>query len=172
MDFSASASSTFWGVEVVWWGVGVASIRGGVGGHRLCASFGLLLVVLECGTGLGSRSRWCVCDDASRRLSLCCTRAKMCHDNTDNTHIMKVHDNMSFLSAKAGSISRVMISGCPPFATCIVHILISCSITRNSDATSHMCRSTLSGSAIGLSCSGGCVERCFGYRAKWEVHVW
>ena len=138
MDCSASASSEFGGVEVVWSGVGVASIHGGVEGHRMCALFGLLPVVLECGAGLGSRSRWCVCDDASRRLSLCCTR-----------------ENMSFLSAKAASISRVMISGCPRFASCIVHILISCSITRNACVVSRMCRSTLSGSAIRLSCSGG-----------------
>ena len=140
LDCSASASLAFGGAEVVWSSVGVVSIRGGVGVHHVCASFGLLPVVLECGVGLGSpsRSRRCVCDDACRRLSFCCTRA-----------------NMSFLSAKAASISRVMISGCPPFASCIVHILISCSITRNSCAASRMCRSMLSGSAIGLSCSGG-----------------
>ena len=138
MDCNANASSTFGGVEVVWLGVVVVSIRGGIGDLRVCASFGLLPVVLKCGVGLGSRSRRCVCDNASRRLSFCCT-----------------HANMSFLSAKAASISRVMTSGCPPFAICIVHISISCSITRNSCATSRMCHSTLSGSTIGLSWSGG-----------------
>ena len=138
MDCSASVSSAFGGAEVVWSGVGVMSIRGGVGGRLVCASFGLFPIVLECSAGLGSRSRRCICDDVSRRLSFCCTRA-----------------NMSFLSSKAASISQVMISGCPPFASCIVHILISCSITRNSCVTSHMCLSTLSGYAIGLSCSGG-----------------
>ena len=138
MDCNASASSTFRGAEVVWSGVGVVSIRDGVGGRRVCASFGLLSVVLECDVGLGSRSRQCVCDDTSRRLSLCCT-----------------HANVSFLFAKVASISRVMISGCPPFVSCIVRILISCSITLISCTASRMCRSTLSGSAIGLSCSGG-----------------
>ena len=138
MDCNASASSAFGGVEVVWSGVGVTSIRGGVGGRRVWASFGLFLVVLECGAGLCSRSRRCVCDEASRRLSFCCTRA-----------------NMSFLSAKAASISRVTPSGCPPFASCTVHMLISCSSARNSCMVSRMWRSTLSGSAIGLSCSGG-----------------
>ena len=77
MDCSASASSAFGGIEVVWSGVGVASMRGGVRGRCVCASFGLLPVVLECGARLGSRSRWCVRDDASRRLSLCCTPANM-----------------------------------------------------------------------------------------------
>ena len=67
MDCNASASSAFGGVEVVWSGVGVASIRGGVGGRHVWALFGLVPVVLECGTGLGSRSRQCVCDEASRR---------------------------------------------------------------------------------------------------------
>ena len=62
---------------------------------------------------------------------------------------------MSFLSAKAASISRVIASGCPPFASCIVHILISYSIAHNSCVVSCMCRSTLSEFAIGLSCSGG-----------------
>ena len=104
----------------------------------LCGAGLAVSVVFECGAGLSSRSRWCVRDDASRRLSLCCTRA-----------------NMSFLSAKVASISGVMISGCPPFTSCIVHILFYCSITRNSCTASRMCRSTLSGSAIGLSCSGG-----------------
>ena len=137
MDCNASESLAFGGVEVVWSGVGVV-IRSGVGGRRVWASFGLVPVVLECGAGLGSRSRRCVCDEASKRLSFCCTRA-----------------NMSFLSAKAASISQVMTSGCPPFASCIVHMLISCSITRNSCMASCMWRSTLSRSAIGLSCSGG-----------------
>ena len=138
MDCNASASSAFGGVEVVWTGVGVASIHGGVGGRHVCVSFGLLPVVLECGAGLGSRSRRCVCADASRRLSFCCTRA-----------------NMSFLSTKVASISQVMTSDSPPFGSCTVHILISCSIARNSRVASCMCRSTRSGSAIGLSCSGG-----------------
>ena len=89
MDCDASASSAFGVAEVVWSGVGVMSIRGGVGGHRVCALFGLFPVVLECGAGLGLWSRWCVCDDASRRLSFCCT-----------------HANMSFLSAKVARYLR------------------------------------------------------------------
>ena len=143
MDCNASASSAFGGVEVVWSSVGVASIRGGVGGLRVCASFGLLLVVLECCVGLDSPSRRWVCDDASRML-FCCTRT-----------------NVSFLFANAGSISRVMTSGCPLSASCIVHILISCSIAHNSCVACCMCLSTLSESAIGLSCTWG-VLRCFG----------
>ena len=67
MDCNASASSAFEAIEVVWSGVGVASIRGGVGGRRVWASFKLLPIVLECGVELGSRSRRCVCDEASRR---------------------------------------------------------------------------------------------------------
>ena len=77
MDCNASASSAFGGAEVVWSGVGVVSIHGGVRGRRVCVSFGLLPLVLECGARLGSRSRRCACDDASRRLRFCCTRANM-----------------------------------------------------------------------------------------------
>ena len=63
--------------------------------------------------------------------------------------------NMFVISSKAASISRVMTSSCSPFASCIVHLLISCSIARNCCVASRMCGSTLSGSTIGLSCSGG-----------------
>ena len=104
----------------------------------MCSSFGLLPIVLEWGAGLGSSSRRCECDDASRRLSFCCT-----------------HANVSFFSAREASISRLVTFGCPPFASCIFHILISCSITRSSCIISRMCHPKLSDSTIGLSCSGG-----------------
>ena len=49
MDYNATTSLAFGGVEVVWLAVGAVFIRGGVGG------LGLLPVVLKCGTGLRSR---------------------------------------------------------------------------------------------------------------------
>ena len=88
MDCNASASSAFRGAEVVWLGVGVVSICGGVGGRGVC----FVWVVARCAQmwgGPGVAVSRCVCDDASRRLSFCCTCA-----------------NMSFLSAKAASIEK------------------------------------------------------------------
>ena len=67
MDCNASASSVFGDIEAVWSGVGVVSIRDGVECRCMWALFGLSPVVLECGVGLRSQPRWCVCDDASRR---------------------------------------------------------------------------------------------------------
>ena len=78
----------FGDAEVVWLGVGVVSICGGVGGRGVC----FVWVVARCAQmwgGPGVAVSRCVCDDASRRLSFCCTCA-----------------NMSFLSAKAASIEK------------------------------------------------------------------
>ena len=95
--------------------VGIAFICGGVDCLRMCSSFGLVHVMIKCGTRLDLSSHRCKCDDPSIGLSFFCT-----------------HVNVSFISDRVASISCVITSSFHPFASCIVHILISYSIACSS----------------------------------------